>query len=347
MPEPVTVAEPSGFRPTLADVARAAGVSIATASRVLNGFPRVSPERRKQVESAMLALGYARQRAAKASSARHTGSIALVVCEEVPRLFTDPYFPRIAAGVGRELTAVGVQLVLLTVPATDDYQSPVVRYLDGGHVDGALVVGMHGRRPLDLDWLGIPVVFGGRPVQAAGRAGRLPYVDADNQGGARLATQRLLDGGRQTVATVTGPQDMTAGVDRLLGYRQAMMRAGRYDETLVVCGDFGQASGEYATSRLLTRRPDVDGIFAASDMMAVGALRALRRAGRRVPEDVALVGFDDLPISSWTDPPLTTVRQPVEEMGARMTAELLAMIDGAAPRRCTVLDTELVPRKSA
>ncbi|MDS0138728.1 MULTISPECIES: LacI family DNA-binding transcriptional regulator [unclassified Amycolatopsis] len=343
----MTVAEPSGFRPTLADVARAAGVSIATASRVLNGFPRVSPERRKQVESAMLALGYARQRAAKASSARHTGSIALVVCEEVPRLFTDPYFPRIAAGVGRELTAVGVQLVLLTVPATDDYQSPVVRYLDGGHVDGALVVGMHGRRPLDLDWLGIPVVFGGRPVQAAGRAGRLPYVDADNQGGARLATQRLLDGGRQTVATVTGPQDMTAGVDRLLGYRQAMMRAGRYDETLVVCGDFGQASGEYATSRLLTRRPDVDGIFAASDMMAVGALRALRRAGRRVPDDVALVGFDDLPISSWTDPPLTTVRQPVEEMGARMTAELLAMIDGAAPRRCTVLDTELVPRKSA
>ncbi len=344
----MTVVEPSpGLRPTLADVARAAGVSIATASRVLNGFPRVSPERRKQVESAMLALGYARQRAAKASNARHTGSIALVVCEEVPRLFTDPYFPRIAAGVGRELTAVGVQLVLLTVPATDDYQSPVVRYLDGGHVDGALVVGMHGRRPLDLDWLGIPVVFGGRPVQAAGRAGRLPYVDADNQGGARLATQRLLDGGRQTVATVTGPQDMTAGVDRLVGYRQAMMRAGRYDETLVVCGDFGQASGEYATARLLGRRPDVDGIFAASDMMAVGALRALRRAGRRVPEDVALVGFDDLPISSWTDPPLTTVRQPVEEMGARMTAELLAMIDGAAPRRCTVLDTELVPRKSA
>ncbi|MEU0538003.1 LacI family DNA-binding transcriptional regulator [Amycolatopsis tolypomycina] len=344
MSEPVSVAE--GFRPTLADVARAAGVSIATASRVLNGFPRVSPERRKQVESAMLALGYARQRAARAPSARHTGSIALVVCEEVPRLFTDPYFPRITAGVGRELTAVGVQLVLLTVPATDDYQSPVVRYLDGGHVDGALVVGMHGRRPLDLDWLGIPVVFGGRPVQA-GRTGRLPYVDADNQGGARLATQRLLDGGRLTVATVAGPQDMTAGVDRLLGYRQAMARAGRYDESLVVCGDFGQASGEYATARLLSRRPDVDGIFAASDMMAVGALRALRRAGRRVPEDVALVGFDDLPIGCWTDPPLTTVRQPVEEMGARMTAELLAMIDGAAPRRSTVLDTELVPRKSA
>ncbi|WP_240521709.1 LacI family DNA-binding transcriptional regulator [Amycolatopsis vastitatis] len=341
-----TTESPRLLRPTLADVARAAGVSTATASRVLNGFPRVSPQRRKQVESAMLALGYARQRAARATTSRQTGSIALVVCEEVPRLFTDPYFPRIAAGVGRELTAVGLQLVLLTVPATDDYQEPVLRYLDGGHVDGALVVGMHGRRPLDVGWLGIPVVFGGRPVQA-GRSERLSYVDADNQGGARLATQRLLDGGRQTVATIAGPQDMTAGVDRLLGYRQAVTRAGRYDDGLVVFGDFGQASGDYATSRLLSRRPDVDGIFAASDMMAVGALRALRRAGRKVPEDVAVVGFDDLPISSWTDPPLTTVRQPVEEMGARMTGELLAMIDGSPPRRCTVLDTQLVPRKSA
>src|SRR5689334_9235547 len=204
--------ESSGFRPTLADVARAAGVSTATASRVLNGFPRVSPERRRQVESAISALGYARQRAARASASRQTGSIALVVCEEVLRLFTDPYFPRIAAGVGRELAAVGLQLVLLTVPATENYQAPVLRYLDGGHVDGALVVGMHGRRPLDLDWLGIPVVFGGRPV-CEGEPGRFSYVDVDNQGGARLATQRLLDAGRHTVATIAGPQDMTAGVD--------------------------------------------------------------------------------------------------------------------------------------
>ncbi|MEQ0564494.1 LacI family DNA-binding transcriptional regulator [Amycolatopsis sp. NEAU-NG30] len=338
-------AESSEFRPTLADVARAAGVSTATASRVLNGFPRVSPQRRRQVESAMLALGYARQRAARGSAAGRTGSIALVVCEEVLRMFTDPYFPRIAAGVGKELAAVDLQLVLLTVPSTENYQAPVQRYLEGGHVDGALVVGMHGRRPLDLDWLGIPVVFGGRPVHE-GTPGGLSYVDVDNRGGARLATQRLIDSGRQTVATIAGPQDMTAGVDRLHGYRQAVLRAGRPDPGLVVFGDFGQASGEHAMARLLDRRPDVDAVFAASDMMAVGALRALRRAGRQVPGDVAVIGFDDLPISRWTDPPLTTVRQPVEEMGARMTGELLALIDGSVPRRCTVLDTELVLRKS-
>ncbi|MFJ7214895.1 LacI family DNA-binding transcriptional regulator [Amycolatopsis sp. NPDC098790] len=335
-------AEPPEPRPTLADVARAAGVSTATASRVLNGFARVRPETREQVESAMAALGYARQRAARATGGP-TGSVALVVCEEVLRLFADPFFARIAAGAGRELTAAGLQLVLLTVPATEDYQAPVVRYLDGGHVDGALVVGMHGRRPLELGWLGIPVVFGGRPVCA----GRFSYVDVDNRGGARRATQRLVDAGRHRVATIAGPQDMTAGVDRLLGYRQAVARAGCGDRGLVVFGDFGQASGERATARLLDRRPDVDAIFAASDLMAIGALRALHRAGRRVPGDVAVIGFDDLPIGRRTDPPLTTVRQPIEEMGARMTGELLAMLGGSASPRCAVLETELVLRASA
>ncbi|WIY00089.1 LacI family DNA-binding transcriptional regulator [Amycolatopsis mongoliensis] len=331
------------LRPTLADVAREAGVSTATASRVLNGFPRVRPKTRKQVESAMSALGYARQRAARATAGR-TGSVALVVCEEVLRLFADPFFARISAGAGKELTEAGLQLVLLTVPATENYQVPVVRYLDGGHVDGALVVGMHGRRPLDLDWLGIPVVFGGRPV---GGGGCSSYVDVDNRGGAQRATQRLIDAGRRTVATIAGPQDMTAGVDRLLGYRQAVVGAGQADRGLVVFGDFGQASGEHATTRLLDRRPHVDAIFAASDMMAVGAMRALHRAGRRVPGDVAVIGFDDLPIGRRTDPPLTTVRQPIEEMGARMTGELLAMLGGSAAPRCAVLDTKLILRATA
>ncbi|MBE1495841.1 DNA-binding LacI/PurR family transcriptional regulator [Amycolatopsis lexingtonensis] len=318
-------------------------MSTATASRVLNGFPRVRPKTRKQVESAMSALGYARQRAARATAGR-TGSVALVVCEEVLRLFADPFFARISAGAGKELTEAGLQLVLLTVPATENYQAPVVRYLDGGHVDGALVVGMHGRRPLDLDWLGIPVVFGGRPV---GGGGCSSYVDVDNRGGAQRATQRLIDAGRRTVATIAGPQDMTAGVDRLLGYRQAVVGAGQADRGLVVFGDFGQASGEHATTRLLDRRPHVDAIFAASDMMAVGAMRALHRAGRRVPGDVAVIGFDDLPIGRRTDPPLTTVRQPIEEMGARMTGELLAMLGGSAAPRCAVLDTKLILRATA
>ena len=171
-------------------------------------------------------------------------------------------------------------------------------------------------------------------------------MDVDNRGGAERATRYLIESGRTTVATVAGPQDMTVGADRLFGYWHAMTAADRADRSLVVFGDFGQSSGEHATARLLERRPDVDAIFVASDLMAVGVLRALYRAGRRVPEDVAVVGFDDLPLGRRTDPSLTTVRQPVEEMGARMVRELLATINGRTTPRSVVLQTELVVRQS-
>ncbi|REH29678.1 LacI family DNA-binding transcriptional regulator, partial [Kutzneria buriramensis] len=256
---------------------------------------------------------------------------------------SDPYFARIVVGVSREVTAAGLQLVLLPVPSTKDCQAPAMHYLSSGHVDGALFVSMHGRSPLDLDRIEVPVVIGGRPS-----SGQVSYVDADNLGGASQAVRHLIDSGRSVIATVAGPRDMTVGLDRLAGYRQVMADAQRSDHGLVFFGDFGQASGEHATTRLLERRPDVDAIFTASDLMAVGVLRALRRTGRRVPDDVAVIGFDDLPIGRHTDPPLTTVRQPIEEMGARMTRELLSQIvAGPSTPRRVVLDTELVLRASA
>src|SRR4051812_21578453 len=208
----VPTVELSAARPTLADVARTAGVSIATASRVLNGFPGVRPETRTQVETAMAALGYARQRAPRATTPARTGSIGLVVCEDVLRLFADPYFARVVSGVSRELSVAGMQLVLVAAPSTEDHQTAMVRYLKAGHVDGALVVSMHGHRPLDLDWLDIPLVFGGRPGQGDVPA-QHSYVDADNRGGAEQATRHLIDAGRTAVATVAGPQDMTVGAD--------------------------------------------------------------------------------------------------------------------------------------
>jgi DNA-binding LacI/PurR family transcriptional regulator len=173
-------------------------------------------------------------------------------------------------------------------------------------------------------------------------------VDADNRGGAELAVRHLVAGGRTVIATVAGPMDMAAGVDRLAGYRAVLADAGQSDEGLIVYGDFGQASGDHGMLRLLERRPDIDAVFAASDLMAAGVLRALRRAGRRVPDDVAVVGFDDSPLARRTDPPLTTVRQPIETMGARMAQELMALIenDGDAPRH-VVLDTTLARRASA
>lgn len=343
----MTTAEQSQGSPTLADVARAAEVSLATASRVLNQVPLVRPETRRRVESAIATLGYRRQRAARIAPPPRTQSIALVVCEESLRLFSDPYFGRIAAGISCEVSAAGLQLVLLTVPSTKDSQAPAMSYLSGGPVDGALFVSMHGSRPLNLSRIGIPVVVAGRPVPRKGRS-PVSYVDVDNHGGAVQAVRRLVHSGRSVIATVAGPRDMTAGFDRLAGYRQVMAESERSDHGLVYFGDFSQVSGEHATARLLERRPQVDAIFTASDLMAVGVLRALHRAGRRVPDDVAVIGFDDLPIGRHTDPPLTTVRQPTEELGARMARELLGLMSDSSTPKCGImLDTELVARASA
>jgi DNA-binding LacI/PurR family transcriptional regulator len=330
--------------PTLADVANLAGVSSATASRVLTGSARVRPQTRDKVELAMTRLGYVRNRAARSSAGQRAGSIALVMGEETVKVFADPFFGRILRTVSKALSAADLQLVMLTLHSPRDYRT-VSRYLRNGHVDGALFVSMHGRADFDYASLGIPLVLCGRPVA---RGSALSYVDADNVGGANAAVRYLLDSGRKAVATIAGPPDMAPGIDRLLGYRQALAIAGALDPGMIAYGDFSLISGQHALFRLIDHRPGIDAVFAASDLMAAGALHALRRLGRRVPHDVAVVGFDDMPSAQQTDPKLTTVRQPVDAMGARMVSELLGQIaDPAWEPSHVVLDTQLILRGSA
>ena len=264
--------------------------------------------------------------------------------EETVKVFADPFFARMLGSVSRELSSVDFQLVMLTLHSPRDHYT-VTRYLRSGHVDGALFVSMHDRLDFDYESLGIPVVLCGRPV--AGGA-TLSYVDADNTGGASAAVRYLLDNGRRAVATIAGPPDMAVGIDRLLGYRQALCAVGVVDPGMIAYGDFSRMSGQHALLRLIDHRPGIDAVFAASDLMAAGALHALRRLGRRVPRDVAVIGFDDLPAAQQTDPSLTTVRQPVGAMGTRMVTEILAQIadPGREPSR-VVLDTELILRGSA
>lgn len=337
-------ASPAGIPPTLADVARLAGVSSATASRVLTGSARVAPQTRDRVHAAMARLGYIRNRAARSMHPRRAGSIALVVCEENMKVFADPFFSRMLWAVGKALASADLQLVLLTLHSAQDYHT-VSRYLRSGHVDGTLFVSMHKRPDFDYVSLGIPLVLCGRPV---GAADNLSYVDADNVGGARKAVRYLLDSGRQHIATIAGPPDMSPGVDRLLGYRKAMTEADLSDPGMIAYGDFSRSAGEHALARLIDHRPKLDAVFVASDLMAVGALRALRRLGRHVPEDVAVIGFDDSVLAQHTDPPLSSVRQPVDAMAERMTQDLLARI--ADPDRepgHSILETELILRDSA
>lgn len=341
----MTVLDLPAARPTLADVARAAGVSSATASRVINGFPKVRPETRRQVEDAIVTLGYVRQRATRMNDQRRTSSVAFVVCEEALRLFSDPFFGRVLRGVNQVLASADSQLVLLMAQSAKDMRS-VIRYLHSGHVDGMLVVSMHAGHATALDRVDVPVVSIGRP--AGGDPQRYSYVDADNRGGAERAVQRLIKSGRSRIATIAGPKDMSPSMDRLAGYQGALAEAGLLDSGLVAHGDFGQVSGEHMALRLLDRRPDIDAIFVASDLMAIGALRALHRTGRKVPDDVAVIGFDNSPIARNAEPGLTTVNQPVEAMGAQAARELLALIaSNVRQSRHMVLETQLVVRESA
>jgi DNA-binding LacI/PurR family transcriptional regulator len=332
-------------RPTLDQVAARAGVGRGTVSRVINGSPQVSDRARQAVEAAVAELGYVPNLAARALVTRRTDTVALVVSESEDRLFTEPFFAGVVRGIGAGVAAAGRQLVLALSDAAHD-ERPLERYLTPQHVDGVLLLSLHGDDPLPqhLAEHGLPVVLGGRP---AGRW-RGPYVDVDNVGGARAGVTHLLERGRRRIATITGPQDMVAGQDRLAGYRRALADARvPEDADLVVAGDFSEASGLTAMRSLLERRPDVDAVFAANDPMAAGALRAIREAGRSVPAEVAVLGFDDSPLARVTEPALSTVRQPVEEMGRRMAELLVRLISGGEVEGPLVLPTELVVRASS
>ncbi len=341
------VGKGSRAAPTLEDLAARAGVSRATASRVLRGDPKVSEHARSVVLEAARELSYVPNLAARSLVTGRSDSIAFLVEETEERMFSDPFFLGMLRSAQETVAAAGMQLVF-TVMATAEDQERFLAYAAGGHVDGVLLMSLHGRDrlPQRLEALGVPTVLSGRPL--SGRR-RLWYVDADNVGGGRLATRHLIDAGRRHVATVAGPLDMCAGQDRLAGYRDGIEAAGlEYDQSLVSVGDFTPAGGFAAASALLERRPDVDAIFAASDLAAFGVARAVQASGRRVGSDVALIGFDDIPAAADHQPPLTTVRQPIGDLATAMTRLLLARIGGDdRVARRTVLPVELVLRDSA
>jgi DNA-binding LacI/PurR family transcriptional regulator len=357
-------------RPTLELVAAVAGVSRGTASRALNGSPNVSAKALTAVKQAAATLGYHPNLAARSLALGRSETIGLVISETDERLFDDPFFAAIVRGAHAEMRDSGTQLVL-SLAQTDEEREQLVRFASGHHLDGVLLVSVHADDPLPraLAEAGVPVVNAGRPPEV--RTPSVPgsdalrttdrlhedlwWVDADNRGGARAATEHLLDRGCRRVAAIAGPSDMGAGRDRLAGWRDALstatdeeIRGLATDDRRVVEADFTEGSGFDAMQSLLRQVPDLDGVFVASDLMAFGALAALRQAGRRVPDDVAVVGFDDVATAAVSDPPLTTVAQPVEQMGRIMAGLLLARTRGEVPEQCcVVLPTTLVVRASA
>jgi DNA-binding LacI/PurR family transcriptional regulator len=324
-------------RPTLDQVAAHAGVGRGTVSRVVNGSSQVSARARAAVENAIAVLGYVPNPAARALVTRRTDAVALVVSESEERLFGEPYFAGAVRGISAGLAGTDL-LLWLAIARSPAERARVEQHLRSQYVDGAMLLSLDADDPLParLAERGLPTVLGG----AGGNAPDLSRVDIDSVGGARLAAEHLIGTGHRYVGVVAGPPDTTTGRARLAGYRQVL------GDPPVAHGDFTEAGGAAATGRLLAAHPGLDAIVAASDLMAVGAVRALRDAGRRVPVDVAVVGFEDAPFAHQTDPPLTTVRQPVEAMGREMARLLVALLAGGECRQVT-LDARLVRRASA
>ncbi|MEU4164959.1 LacI family DNA-binding transcriptional regulator [Actinoplanes sp. NPDC026670] len=328
--------------PTLDEVAERAGVSRTVVSRVINNGPHVSPAKREAVEKAIRELRFTPNRAARTLVTRQTGVVVLAVSGDGPEVFGDPFFTQIIVGASAALEKTQLHLMLSLATPVHGRQR-LKAFLQTRGADGVMLVAMRGDDSL-IDIAaqsGLPTVFVGLPIH-----GTPPfYVDVDNAGGSRAATEHLLRNGRRRIAMITGPEDTAVGRERRRGYTEALLLAGS-GPYAVEPGDFLEEGGAEAMRALLNTHPDLDAVVAANDNMAAGALRVLRESGRTVPGDVAVVGFDDLPVALHTDPKLTTVHQPVQALGREAARMLIDLLDGARPEPF-ILPTKMVVRESA
>lgn len=331
------------IRPTIVDVARAAGVSRATAARVLAGATNVDLAMTAAVEREAERLGYETNFAARVLRGGRAGAIGLVIAFNELDSLSGTFFTRVLKGAAKGLSVGEVQPVLL--PADHEDRERIPRFLRSGAVDGAIVILQHEITHMveALAHSPVPIAWVGRP-RGDLRSDAI-VVDSDNYGGGVLAARALVEAGRRRLGIIAGPADMEPAIDRTRGWQDELAR---HDVPTIamVHGDFTMESGAGAMARLIHRAPAIDGVFASSDLMASGAIRVLQAAGRQVPGDVSVVGFDDVLIAETSDPPITTIRQPLEDMGRVAAETLLAVINGHPTERNRLLPTTLIRRES-
>jgi LacI family transcriptional regulator len=329
---------------TLEDIALRAGVSRSTVSRVVNAHPNVRESVRKRVLEVIQTTGYHPNLAARTLASQRSWMVGLVLPRSVSSFFADPYFPRLTQGIAQACNQYGYTLGLFLIGTKEDEDKIFPRISRKGLLDGLLLQsGQFGDQLIDrLVNTNMPLVIAGRPFNPH----EVSYIDVDNVNAAYNAVSHLIRLGYKRIGTITGMAGSTVTIDRQEGYLKALAERGRdVDESLIVEGDFTEAGGYYAMKSLLSARPDA--VFTASDIMAIGAMRAVSEAGLRIPEDIAFVGFDDLPLATLPKPQLTTVRQPIYQFGFKSVELLIDLIEnGIKPARRIILDTELIVRDS-
>jgi LacI family transcriptional regulator len=336
------MSSPTDTNLTLEKIAHLSGVSRSTVSRVINQHPNVSDNVRKRVLAVIQETGYHPNIAARTLASKRTWMLGLVLPRSVSSYFADPYFPRLAQGIAQACNQYEYTLGLFLVESKDDEETIYPRISRKGLLDGILIqAGQIGDQLINrLIDSNLPLVIAGRPFQTE----NVSYIDIDNVVAAYNAVSHLIRLGYKRIGTIAGLPGSTVSIDRKEGYLKAMARRGRnVDESLIVDSDFTEAGGYYAMQQLLHAEPDA--VFAASDLMAIGAMRAVREAGLSIPDDIAFVGFDDIPPATQHDPQLTTVRQPIVQFGFNAVEILIDLIEnGIEPARHIVMETELIIR---
>lgn len=331
---------------TLDDVARLVGVSPSTVSRVVTNSIPVSAELRAQIEAAIAELGYTPNLAARSLAARRSDTVGVVVSGAANDWLLDPFITHLLFGIAEGLAATNTQLALIMAPVQRK-DAPLQWYLRHGYVDGFILISSYQGDPLpqQLVGRGIPMVMSGRPPQEVD----VGYVDVDHRSGAHMAVSHLLAGGRRCIAAIHGTLTMPSSLDKRAGHHDALAEAGLApNPDLEAVGNYSPTVAGDAMQALLQRHPDIDAVFAASDTMAAAALGVILKSGRRVPDDVAVVGYDGTPVALTTRPMLTTIRQPIEAMGRKLAAVLLASIAAPdQPPQHVVFPTELIVRESS
>ncbi len=328
---------------TIRDVAAAAGVSYQTVSRVINDRPDVAQETRRRVWQVIESLGYQPSAIARGLASKRTYTLGLITAD-----FSDYFFTQVIVGAEVEARKHDYFFMLCSTERNPDDEPEYLRLLTERQVDGILFARPSteedNRHIVSLLRRGVPLVTTAYHVPGED----LTVVDVDNIDGGLKATQCLIDGGHRHIGVITGPPDWKSVSDRTRGYRLALEQAGiPFDGSLVEPGDWSFESGYQAVGRLLERAPHLTALFAQNDRMAVGAMRALREKGHRIPDDVAIVGYDDIPMAAYSHPPLTTIHQPMQEVGEIATGKLIELIDDPdAEREEILLKTKLVRRGS-
>ena len=330
-------------RPTIDDVAAEAGVSRGTVSRVLNGGHWVSPEALAAVNAAIEKTAYRVNPHARGLATNRSNSVAFLLTEEHERLFEDPNFSILMRGAAHALAAYDISLVLIMAGTTDERRR-AREFISAGHVDGVLLISSHPSTDTlisDLHRSGMPIIACGMPLGVKAKIG---YVQVDDVDGARTMVAHLKSIGRRRIATITGAMDTSGGVGRLEGYRLELEN--RFDEKLVAEGDYSRVSGLKAMERLLEVEPAIDAVFAANDQMAAAAVEVITARGLRVPEDIAVGGFDDSAVATSTTPAITTMRQPFGQISEEMVRILVREIREENSTAAITLECELIVRES-